>query len=644
MTTRSHPARDVQATTARRHGDSSCPSQPVDYEALYQQAPCGYLTTGDDGTITGVNDTFLHWTGHRRTDLLGTRLQTLMPVGDQILYSTHCTPQLKLAGAVAELLIEVTSADGARRPALLSASRTPAGDRADATVRVIIFSANERRRYEQELVAALRRAEESEARRVSAEADLAHQALHDPLTGLPNRAGLTAHLAGALARRPDTGTGLGVLVVHLDHFRAVNDSLGHVAGEQLLTVVASRLRATVRDSGTVARLSDDEFAVVDDARNAGQAARLAERLLGAVNTPLTLDGLEIHVTGNIGAVVVADDGDDTPDLLLRRADIAVSRAKARGPGRWEVHDPSREDPAADRLRLLGELRQGIERGQLRLHYQPRMDLRTGRVSGVEALVRWEHPTRGLLVPDAFIEVAEQSGLIRDLGAWVLEHAVAQAASWRSADPGRPPIEMAVNLSARQLGDPGLVAMVTDVLSRYGLDPALLTLEITETALMDDPDAALRTLTELRDLGTLLAIDDFGTGYASLTYLQTFPLHELKIDCSFVAGLGADAGDSAIVTSCVQLAHAVGLRAVAEGVETDRQRAALLELGCDLAQGYYYSRPLPAGDLARWLVSHRGPPVVEPDEVDLVRPGGRPAGRPRRRAGGPPARSDDVPSA
>lgn len=587
----------------------------VDYAQLYDDAPCGYLLTDDDGTIVAVNDTFVSWTGHPRAALLGTRVQKLMPIGDQILYSTHCMPQLAIGGAVAEIAIEVIAAGGQRRAALLSATRTPGtADRA-AQVKVIIFSAHERRRYEKELVAARRRAEESEARRASAEADLHHLAWHDSLTGLLNRAGLTTHLAtpsgssemgehhgGELRAAPPQR---GVLFIDLDHFKEVNDSLGHAAGDQLLTVVAARLQNAVRKEATLARLSGDEFVVVDTFTTDQEAAALAERLLEALNAPLVIDGLEIVVSASIGAAV-AHTAEDTFEGLLRHADIAMYRAKARGRNGWQLHDLTHADPAVDRLRLLGELRRGIERGELRLHYQPRMNLAGDHLVGVEALVRWQHPTRGLLPPGEFIEIAEDSGLVRELGVWVLDAAITQAVQWHQAGLGGGRIEMAVNLSARQLADPHLIDRITHVLTRRGLEPSLLVLEITETALMVDPDAALATLHALKALGAGLAIDDFGTGYSSFSYLKAFPVDELKIDRSFVTGLGADTGDSAIVASCVQLAHAVGLRAVAEGVETRAQQQALVDLECDLGQGYHWSPPLPADQLPGWLAS-RNPP-------------------------------------
>jgi diguanylate cyclase (GGDEF)-like protein/PAS domain S-box-containing protein len=571
----------------------------LDLEQLYQHAPCGYLLLADDGTITSVNETFLHWTGHRREALVGARFQQLLPVGDRILFSTHCMPQLALAGAVAEIVIDVIGSDGARRAALLTAARSPATASAAARTRVIVFSAHERRRYEQELVAALRRAEESEARRVSAEAGLQFLALHDSLTGLPNRAGLVAQVDALVAGRADGCSPLSALVIDLDHFKAVNDSLGHAAGDELLTVVADRLRSACRTSAVLARLAGDEFVVVDSLADPGHLSVLAQRLLDVLAAPVVIEGMEIVVSASIGAAT-AEGPDDAFERLLRHADIAMYRAKSQGRNAWELHDPTTADPAVDRLRLLGELRRGVAAGELRLHYQPRVDVRTGSLTGVEALVRWAHPGRGLLPPSEFIEIAESSGLIRAVGAWVLDEAVAQAVAWQRQVPGGPRVEMAVNLSARQLADPGLLGTVEEALARHRLEPSLLTLEITETALMGDADAALATLTALEALGVELAVDDFGTGYSSLTYLKQFPVDELKIDQSFVAGLGTDSGDAAIVASCVQLAHAMGIRAVAEGVETDVQRLALLEMGCDLAQGYLYARPLEADGVAAWL--------------------------------------------
>ncbi|ROP44998.1 sensor domain-containing protein [Pseudokineococcus lusitanus] len=567
---------------------------------LYDDAPCGYLTTADDGTITRVNATFCAWAGYTAEELLGTRLPRLLPVGDRILWSASCLPRLRATGAVAETMVEVIAADRSRRAVLLSATLRPAADGVPAEIRVIVLAAHERRRHERDLVDALRRAQEAERQRVAVEEEMRQRALRDDLTGLPNRAGLLARLAGAPEGGRPASAGTALLFVGLDHFKAVNDSLGREAGDELLRVVAQRLTATVRADGVVARLSGDEFVVVADVGDDGAARAVAERVLDVVTAPVLLQDVEIVVTASVG--VVRATPDETPERLLHHADVAMHRAKARGRARVELHDPDVVDPAVGRLRLIGELRRGIAEGELRVHYQPRMDLRGDRVAGVEALVRWQHPERGLLQPGDFIDVAEESGLVRRLGAWVLDSAVAQGAAWARTAGGGPTTEIAVNLSTRQLGDPDLVPLVAEVLDRHGLDPALLTLEVTETALMEDPDAAAATLRALKALGVTLAVDDFGTGYASLTYLQRFPLDELKIDRSFVAGLTESRGDAAIVATCVHLAHSLGLRAVAEGVETPDQRRALEDLDCDMAQGYHYARPLPVDELDRWCAA------------------------------------------
>lgn len=591
----------------------------VDYERRYQQAPCGYLVTEDSGTIVDVNETFLDWAGYSRPALIGTRIQRLLPVGDQLLYTTYAIPQLRLSGSVSEVSLEIVAADSTRQAALLTASRTitSAGE---TEVLVVIFGAHKRRKYELELVAARRAAEESEARRAHAEADLQHLALHDHLTGLANRAALITTLQEKFASNPDIGPGLCLLFIDLDHFKAVNDSLGHRAGDELLTSVAQRLNSIARSTSTVARLAGDEFVILEHVSTLHQASALANRVIESLTAPVTIEGLEVVCSTSVG-VALSGPGCDTAELLLRQADIAMYRAKAAGRGRWELHDPSTIDPAVNRLHLLGELRHAITHRQLRLHYQPRVNLHTEQIDGVEALVRWEHPQRGLLYPGAFIDLAEASGLIRDLGLWVLNEAVSQAAQWTQQATTVTALQMAVNLSTRQLMDPHLVAHVEEILTRNALDPRLLTLEITETALMDNPDMALTALTSLKALGVNLAIDDFGTGYASLTYLKNFPIDELKIDRSFINGVATDIGDAAIVASCVQLAHAVGIRAVAEGVETDQQRTVLLDLDCDLAQGFHYSRPQPPEVLTAWLTAQRTQPITSTaDPCGLARHG------------------------
>ena len=567
-----------------------------DFAELWDDAPVGHLLLGDDGLVTAVNRTFSAWTGHEAAAVVGTPFAQLLPVGDRILFTTHCTPQLLVTGRVTEASVQIRGADGRRHPALLSATRvlTDAG----AEVRVALVDAQQRRRYEQELLAARRRAEESEARIAAAEAELKLLVHRDSLTGLLNRAGLLQALHARLgpdAPAAEDGTAPTVLAIDLDGFKTVNDDLGHASGDELLQVLGDRLRAASRAGAAVARFAGDEFVVLDDLRPS-DVGTVADRLLEVLAEPVVLQGVEVVVGASLGvcaadAPVPLADVPQAADLVLRRADMAMYRAKAQASGRWQEHEPGSTDPASDRLALLEQLRNALRDGELRVVYQPRVHLRTGTVRGVEALVRWQHPTRGLLQPAAFIEAAEESGLIRELGAWVLEEAVGQVVRWDAAGPAR--LQVSVNVSARQLADRALVGRVASVLARTGLPAARLVLEITETALMRSPEAALGALQELGALGVQLAVDDFGTGYSSFTYLKQFPVDELKIDRSFVAGLTSDQGDRAIVASCIHLAHEMGMVAVAEGVETGEQRDALVELGCDQAQGWLFSRPFPA---------------------------------------------------
>jgi diguanylate cyclase (GGDEF)-like protein/PAS domain S-box-containing protein len=425
---------------------------------------------------------------------------------------------------------------------------------------------------------------------------LAHQATHDPLTGLPNRTLLLDRLEMALARARRHHRRIAVLFLDLDHFKVVNDSLGHGLGDRLLVAIAGRLRATLRPDDTVARFGGDEFVVLcEDLAGRADAVAVAERLLAELAGPFTVDGAEVFVGASVG-IAFPDHPDADPETLIRDADAAMYQAKDRGRGRWVVFDNAMRASAVDRLDIGNALRRALERRELRVHYQPVVDLGAGRVAGVEALVRWEHPERGLLLPGEFIAVAEETGLIVPIGAWVLDQACRQIQRWHADRPGRPPLRVAVNLSGRQLGHPGLVEDVSAALADTGIDPALVELEITESVLMDDVETSEETLRRLKALGVRIVVDDFGTGYSSLSYLRRFPVDQLKVDRSFVAGLGTDPGDSAIVAAIVTLAHTLGLTAVAEGVETAAQLAELRRLGCARAQGYLFARPSTGHDI------------------------------------------------
>jgi diguanylate cyclase (GGDEF)-like protein len=436
--------------------------------------------------------------------------------------------------------------------------------------------------------------EQTEALRQRTE-DLAHIAVHDTLTGLPNRVLLADRLGQALRRTARTASSVAVLFVDLDRFKFVNDSRGHAVGDELLVAVAERLRGVARSHDTVARFGGDEFVVVcEDDDAAVQASRIAERIAEVLRDPVVTDGQEVFLGASIG-IAVADSGTDSPESLLRDADAAMYRAKERGRNRCEFFDAVMRTEAVAHLETQSALHRAVERDELRLHYQPVIDLASGAVTGVEALVRWARPHHGLVGPGDFIPLAEETGLIVPIGKWVLEEAARQVARWQEARPGQP-LTVSVNLSAAQLRQPDLIDTLAAVIAAHRIDPGALCLELTESTFMEEAGGHGAALAALKALGVNLAIDDFGTGYSSLTYLKRFPVNVLKIDRAFVAGLGRDPSDTAIVRSVIDLAHALGLTVVAEGVETADQAAHLRRLGCDLAQGYHFARPLPPGEL------------------------------------------------
>ncbi len=432
------------------------------------------------------------------------------------------------------------------------------------------------------------------------ESQLAHQATHDPLTGLPNRVLLLDRLEQALDRARRHAKRVAVLFLDLDHFKVVNDSLGHGVGDQLLVAIADRLRTVVRPGDTIARFGGDEFVVLcEDLETRADAVAVAERVNSIISGPFEVDESEVFVGVSIG-VAFPDDVNAEPGTLIRDADAAMYRAKERGRARWEVFDNAMRASAVDRLDVENALRRAQERRELRVFYQPIVSLRTGAIEGVEALIRWEHPDRGLLLPGDFIHVAEETGLIVPMGAWVLDQACRQVMRWQAANPSLDPLVLSVNLSGRQLGHPSLVTDVRAIIRDTHINPSQVQLEITESVLMDDVEMSEDTLDQLRRLGVKLAVDDFGTGYSSLSYLRRFPVDVLKVDRSFVDGLGRDPSDSAIVTAIVTLAHTLGLSAVAEGVETSRQLEELRNLRCDMAQGYLMARPASGHDTGELL--------------------------------------------
>ncbi|MES3035993.1 MAG: EAL domain-containing protein [Gemmatimonadota bacterium] len=442
--------------------------------------------------------------------------------------------------------------------------------------------------------------------RMALEEQLLHRAFHDELTGLANRALFTNRVEQALLRAARNAERTAVLFLDLDDFKQVNDSLGHAAGDALLTQGADRLRACLRAGDTAARLGGDEFAVLLEGcvDNGEEAMHVAERIASAFARSFAIEDREAFASASIGVAIT--DGTENGEELLRNADLAMYLAKKRGKARVERFQSHMHAEVVERLDVLSDLRYAIERDELQLEYQPIMDLETGTISGLETLVRWQHPLRGRIAPADFIPIAEQSGLIVAIGRWVLLHACAHARHWSRSLPHLVPVTVTVNLSARQLGDENLLDDVANALRVAGLRRDQLVLELTESTLLANSEETIGILTSLRSLGVRLAIDDFGTGYSSLSYLHRFPVDVLKIDRSFVEGVAGGPGSDALASAVIALGKSLGLRIVAEGIETEAQHEALAALGCRFGQGYLFSRPLPPADVMPFLLAHGEP--------------------------------------
>ncbi|GAB3431196.1 EAL domain-containing protein [Massilia solisilvae] len=444
-----------------------------------------------------------------------------------------------------------------------------------------------------------------------------HVAQHDVLTGLPNRSLLQDRLGQAVAYATRSGYPVWVMMIDLDRFKYVNDSMGHKAGDVLLVTVAARLRGALRDTDTVARLSGDEFVVILS-EHAGEPLThdIVQRVMESVARPVILGTKEFMVTCSIGVAVYPSEG-TAADSLIEHADIAMYRAKKLGRNNYQFYTPAMNEESLERVRIETALRNALERDEFVLYYQPQVDLSSGQIVGMEALIRWNHPELGMVPPVRFVGVAEETGLIVPIGAWVMRTAAAQNKAWQDAGLGR--LRVAVNLSARQFGDPELIGGIEAALADTGLDPECLEIELTESLFMSDVTPAVDLLHRMKALGVKLSIDDFGTGYSSLSYLSRFPIDVLKIDRSFVADITDDANDAAIVSSIIALAHNLKLSVIAEGVETAEQLHYLSSQGCDEMQGYFFSRPLPAADFEQMLREQRSlPPVMSlADETAFV---------------------------
>jgi diguanylate cyclase (GGDEF)-like protein/PAS domain S-box-containing protein len=434
------------------------------------------------------------------------------------------------------------------------------------------------------------------------EDQLAHRAFHDALTGLPNRSLFTDRVEHALARQTRGDGRVAALFLDLDDFKTVNDSLGHNAGDELLVAAARRLDECLRGGDTAARLGGDEFAILlEDVTDAQEASRVAERVIEALRPPFEVDGKRTFVYASIGIAMSGDTGGQHAQELLRNADVAMFTAKRRGKGSYEFFEADMHTAALQRLELKAELEQALDLGQFLIHYQPAVDLANGLITGVEALVRWKHPERGIVPPLDFIPLAEETGLIVPIGNWVLREACKQARAWHLAYPDNPALYVGVNLSGRQLQDPAVVGDVQSALDEAGLPASSLILEITETVLLQDAEAAASTLSALKDIGVQLAIDDFGTGYSSLGYLDRFPVDIVKIAKPFIDNVAHGPDESAVTAAMITLGGTLGLKTVAEGIEDADQLAELRALSCDQGQGFYLARPV-AADAVRQLLA------------------------------------------
>jgi diguanylate cyclase (GGDEF)-like protein/PAS domain S-box-containing protein len=539
---------------------------------VFESASEGIVITDAECRIEAVNPAFTRITGYKSSEATGKLSRMMTGHGAQV--NQVMLEQLARDGYWQGEMYDRRK-NGEWYPAWLSISTVRDAAR-NITSYVGVFTDNTRRK-------------EDETR-------LQFLANHDSLTGMLNRTGMMTRFATEIAHANEDGRHLALLFVDLDRFKTVNDTLGHLAGDQLLMDAAARMRRHLSDDAIVARPGGDEFTVlVEDQPGSGTAGNLAERLIGSMSEPFLIDGQEMYVTASVGIACYPDDGMDAA-TLLKNADVAMYRAKLRGRNTFQFFTSDMNTKALEQMLLENSLRHALERGEFRLYYQPQFATATGEVAGVEALIRWQHPDLGLVLPGTFIELAEQNGLIVPIGAWVLKEACRQGRAWM--DAGWHFGRVAVNLSARQFSSGDLLDTIRTALDESGMPAAMLELEITESTIMHNPLEAVMLLDRIRDMGVALSIDDFGTGYSSLASLKQYPLDSLKIDRGFVKGVPHDLDDVAITEAIIAIAHKMQLKVVAEGVETKEQAAFLRAAGCDVAQGYLMGRPMAAEELVR----------------------------------------------
>ena len=568
----------------RKQAEDSLQESEQQLRAMFDNADVGISVTGLDLRYLRVNDKYCSILGYTREELLAMRIPDV-----------NLPDNVSALVAYRDTIVRAEPTDQTREKQLvrkngelvwvsMATSLVRGGDGSPRYFIAVIQDISETKRA----AAALKESEEQFRR-------LAH---YDSLTRLPNRALFYDRLAHGLAQARRNGWTLAVLFIDVDRFKHVNDTFGHTAGDQLLKQVSERLAACVRNDDTVGRLSGDEFAIVLSRVTAPEdAATVAQKIVDSLNTPFALEGAELFVTASIGITVYPDDSEDQ-DTLIRNADVAMYRAKDRGRNNYQFYTPELNRRTREMLNLESELRRALERDEFVMHYQPKVSLATGRITGFEALLRWMHPERGLVPPGDFIPLLEETGLIVQTGEWVLNAVCAQITAWANA--GIVPLPVAVNLSARQFLAPDLAGSVQRVLEAHGIESRLLEVEITESAIMTNAEEAIRTLEVLQRLGVQASVDDFGTGYSSLGYLKRFPLSALKIDRSFVRDITTDPDDATITQAVISMAHSLDLKVIAEGVETEAQLEFLERYGCDEVQGFLYSKPIPGDECGTML--------------------------------------------
>ena len=541
------------------------------YASLFEQNPDGVFSLSLDHRIASANPAFQRLFGYAVDELVGGSMTPLVAVADRGLTAEQL--RLVAQGKPRDFEISLINRHGQHVPVSITALPMMIG----GVVQGIYGIAKD--------ITERKQAEEA----------LEHQALHDALTGLPNRTLLNDRLEQVILAHKRGQRGLALLVMDLDRFKDVNDTLGHQCGDELLKQVSLRLQTAVRASDTIARLGGDEFAILLPGVHVQGGVGVAQKMLRVLEDPFTIGGQEIAIAASLGIAACPDHGTDSA-TLLRCADVAMYVAKRNKCG-YAVYAPEQDQNNVDRLALAGDLRRAIDNGELRLHFQPKVSFKTGQVIRVEALVRWQHPDQGLVPPDEFIPLAEQTGLIRPLSQWVLNAALSQYHDWRVAGRRMP---IAVNLSMHNLQEPELPAQIGGLLARWGIAPSELIIEITETTLMADPVRTKDVVNRLRGLGIQIAIDDFGVGHSTFSHLKHLSVNEIKIDRSFVQDMNRSDSDAAIVRSTIDLAHSLGLEVVAEGIENEETWQQLADMGCDVAQGYFLSRPLSPEAFATWM--------------------------------------------